>query len=104
MRRQVPKETPNRRLCPPPEANGQDVRENGTTVIPDPNTTVHDEPAPKEQSANKRLCQLQVLDKNLLQCSAKEKAASSKSKSSSSAAGMCDTSADAHHTRSWRFS
>nr|VDD65032.1 unnamed protein product [Brassica oleracea] len=87
MRRQVPKETPNRRLCPPPEANGQDVKENGTTVIPDPNTTVHDEPAPKEQSANKRLCQLQVLDKNLLQCSAKEKAASSKSKSSSSAAG-----------------
>ncbi|KAL0678091.1 hypothetical protein Bca4012_006072 [Brassica carinata] len=43
--------------------------------------------SPKEQSANKRLCQLQVLDKNLLQCSAKEKAASSKSKSSSSAAG-----------------
>lgn len=89
MRRQVPKETPN-------QANCQDLKENGATV--------HDEPAPKEQSANKRLRQLQVLDKNLLQCSAKEKAPSSKSKSSASAAGMCHTSADAHHTRSWRFS
>ncbi|XP_056866743.1 endoribonuclease Dicer homolog 3 isoform X2 [Raphanus sativus] len=91
MRREVPvrdQETPNLRLCPPPEANGQDVKENGATVTPDSNTTVTDEPAPKEQSANKKLRQHEVVDKNLLPCSAKEKATTpSKSKSSSSAAG-----------------
>ncbi|KAL0722477.1 hypothetical protein Bca4012_037076 [Brassica carinata] len=90
MQREVPmrdQETPNLRSCPPPEAKGQDVMKNGATVIPDSKATVHDEPAPKEQSANKKLRQLEVLDKNLLPCSAKEKTASSKSKSSLSAAG-----------------
>ncbi|CAH8391700.1 unnamed protein product [Eruca vesicaria subsp. sativa] len=90
MRREVPMQdqgTPNLKLCPPPAANSQDVKENGAMVIPGSNTTVYDEPAPNEQSANKKLCQLEVLNKDLVPCSAKKKAASSKSKSSSSAAG-----------------
>ncbi|KAF8111211.1 hypothetical protein N665_0076s0199 [Sinapis alba] len=102
MRREVPmrdQETLNlKRMCPPPEANGQGVKENGATVIPDSNTTVHDEPAPKEQSANKKLRQLEVLDKNLLPCSAKQKAASSKSKSSSSAAAGSKKRKELHGT------
>ncbi|KAJ0241647.1 Endoribonuclease Dicer 3 [Hirschfeldia incana] len=90
MRREVQmrdQETPNLRLCPPPEGKGQEVKANVATVIPDSKTTVLDEPARKEQSPNKRLRQLEVLDKNLLPCIAKAKAAPSKSKSSSSAAG-----------------
>ncbi|ESQ45973.1 hypothetical protein EUTSA_v10010061mg [Eutrema salsugineum] len=100
LRREVPTqdtEIPNFKLCPPPVMNEHDQKENGDTVIPDSRCTVVEEvtatqtlvdpPNRNEQLACKKLRHLDALNKSLLQCSTKEKVASSKSKSFSSAAG-----------------
>ncbi|VVB04858.1 unnamed protein product [Arabis nemorensis] len=100
MRTEVPMrdpETPNLKLCLPPVINGHDVKENAVMVIPDSSITVIEEaaatqtiidpPSANEQLACKKLRQLDALDNQILQCSAKKKVASSKSKPSSSAAG-----------------
>lgn len=98
MRREVPirdPEAPNLKSCPPPVTNAHGVKEIGTMVIPDSNITVSEEAASTQTmidppSRNEQLppCKKLRLDNNLLQSNAKEKVASSKSKSSSSAAGM----------------
>jgi len=98
MRREVliqDPEAPNLKSCPPPVKNGHGVKEIGSMVIPDSNITVSEEAASTQTmsdppSRNEQLppCKKLRLDNNLLQSNGKEKVASSKSKSSSSAAGM----------------
>ncbi|KFK32317.1 hypothetical protein AALP_AA6G226200 [Arabis alpina] len=100
MRREVPmrdSETKNVKLSPPPVTNGDDVKETGVTVIPNSSITVFEEaaatqtiidpPSTNEHLACKKLRKLDSLNNTLLQCSANKKVASSKSKSSLSAAG-----------------
>ncbi|CAL9247852.1 unnamed protein product, partial [Arabidopsis halleri] len=96
MRREVPiqdPEAPNLKSCPPPVTNGHGVKEIGTMIIPDSNITVSEEAASTQTmidppSRNEQLppCKKLRLDNTLLRSSAKEKVASSKSKSSSSPA------------------
>ncbi|CAN8277764.1 unnamed protein product [Cochlearia groenlandica] len=90
MQREVPMrspEIPNLKLCPPPVANVHSLKDTSIPFVDQAATTktINDPPTRNEQPPFKKLRQL--VDKNNLQCSAKEKVASPKRKSSSSAAG-----------------